>query len=217
MDRDLGATSDVVGNLNALGLLYQWGRKDPFAGASATANGTTTLKTLYAGASGSTVYSSENILAPTASANNLETSVRNPGVFYFSRSVQNYDWYCGSDITQNDALWDTTTKTVYDPCPSGWKVAPQAAFSSWSTSTTTWNSTNLGRSFTAVSGSWYPAAGYRYSTAGELIFVGTSGFYWSATVSGKNAYYLDFYSSSVSPSYGDSRANSFGVRCVEEN
>ena len=34
MDRNLGATSATPGDAGALGLLYQWGRKDPFPGAS---------------------------------------------------------------------------------------------------------------------------------------------------------------------------------------
>ena len=34
MDRNLGATSATPGDVGALGLLYQWGRKDPFLGAS---------------------------------------------------------------------------------------------------------------------------------------------------------------------------------------
>ena len=34
MDRNLGATSATPGDVGALGLLYQWGRKDPFPGSS---------------------------------------------------------------------------------------------------------------------------------------------------------------------------------------
>ena len=33
MDRNLGATSAALGDVGALGLLYQWGRKDPFLGS----------------------------------------------------------------------------------------------------------------------------------------------------------------------------------------
>lgn len=34
MDRNLGATSATPGDVGALGLFYQWGRKDPFLGSS---------------------------------------------------------------------------------------------------------------------------------------------------------------------------------------
>ncbi|MBP1613754.1 MAG: Fibrobacter succinos major domain (Fib succ major) [Bacteroidetes bacterium] len=218
MDRNLGATSDVAGTATALGLLYQWGRKDPFAGSSVITSGNTTLKTLYSGGSGSTTYTSTNTAAPTTSANNLETAVRNPGVFYYDASTP-YDWYCGSSTTQNDVLWGVT-KTVYDPCPSGWKVAPVAAFSTWSTSTSTWSTTNLGRTFTAASGSWYPAGGRRVgSSTGTLGNVGTDGFCWSSAVSVTVTLTssMNFSSSSVNPAYSGTRAHGFGVRCVQEN
>jgi len=41
MDRNLGATSATPGEVGTLGLMYQWGRKDPFLGASGTARLTT--------------------------------------------------------------------------------------------------------------------------------------------------------------------------------
>ena len=36
MDRNLGATSAIPGDVGAIGLLYQWGRKDPFLGSSSS-------------------------------------------------------------------------------------------------------------------------------------------------------------------------------------
>ncbi len=123
MDRNLGAINDTPGYADALGLMYQWGRKDPFVGASSAASGTTTLKALYSGGSGDGIYNitgttPANALAvPTTSANNQETAIRNPGIFYYKTSDPK-DWYLGSSTTQNDVLWGTT-KTVYDPCPYG--------------------------------------------------------------------------------------------------
>ena len=39
MDRNLGATSATPGDVGALGLMYQWGRKDPFMGSSSSSPG----------------------------------------------------------------------------------------------------------------------------------------------------------------------------------
>ena len=39
---NLSATSATPGDVGALRLLHQWGRKDPFMGASGIAEGTTT-------------------------------------------------------------------------------------------------------------------------------------------------------------------------------
>ncbi len=215
MDRNLGAINDTEGDAGALGLLYQWGRKDPFAGASAKASGTTTLKPLYSGGSGPGTYTSTNTAAPTTSPDNLETAVRHPGVFYTS-GVAPKDWYIGGSDTQNNALWGST-KTVYDPCPAGWKVAPKAAFSSWdpSTATSTWD-TN-GRIYAPVPGSWYPTAGYRNSASGALDRVGTNGYYWSSAFIGTSSTLLSFDQGNVVPAGDDSRSCGFSVRCVLEN
>nr|WP_321480903.1 DUF4906 domain-containing protein [uncultured Bacteroides sp.] len=212
MDRNLGAVNATAGDAGALGLLYQWGRKDPFAGASV--KNSNTLKTLYLGGSGTTTYASTNTVAPATSANNLETAIRNPGVFYISSSSPN-DWYVGSSTTQNDVLWGIT-KTVYDPCPAGWKVAPQAAFSSWSTGTSNWDTTDLGRTNTDASGSWYPASGYRNSSTGALGDVGAIGYYWSSAVNGVGGSYLHFDNNNVSAGSNNTRATGLALRCVQD-
>ena len=46
MDRNLGATSATPGDVGALGLLYQWGRKDPFLGSSSISSNTVAMSTL---------------------------------------------------------------------------------------------------------------------------------------------------------------------------
>ncbi len=216
MDRNLGAVSDTPGDVNALGLMYQWGRKDPFAGASSATAGTSSFKTLYSGESGTSTYPSTIAVAPSTFANNLETAVRTPGGFYYSISAKSYDWYCGSSTVQNNTLWGVT-KTVYDPCPAGWKVPPAAALSSWSTSTTSWDATNWGRSVTGVSGSWYPAAGYRSSDTGGLASVGGNGYTWLSEVSGTGGGNMYFNYNSVINSGSVSRGRGSTIRCVQES
>ncbi len=227
MDRNLGAVNDTPGNPGAMGLLYQWGRKDPFAGADDIAS--SVLKKLYSGKTGPNTYNEAMAMgpantepAPTTSANNLENSVRHPGMFYFNSSSP-YDWYPGNSTTQNDDLWKST-KTVYDPCPAGWKVAPEEAFSGFSTTTfvrkgTTsddW-STYPGRFLdNETTGSWFPASGRRTSSRGALTDVGTRGYYWPSAVGGSLGSCLYFYSSSVNPVYSDDRASGFALRCVQE-
>ena len=46
MDRNLGATSATPGDVGALGLLYQWGRKDPFLGSSLISSSTQAKSTI---------------------------------------------------------------------------------------------------------------------------------------------------------------------------
>lgn len=127
MDRNLGASwtgsgfilPNVIGSnatlaAKAYGFLYQWGRKDPFPGSS---NGTTTQVTLYNNA-GSTISVT---LTAVSAPENLANSIRNPLTYYY-RSTNKYDWYT-TNGTQNNELWSTTTaKSVFDPCPAGWRV-----------------------------------------------------------------------------------------------
>jgi hypothetical protein len=61
-----------------------------------------------------------------------------------------------------------------------------------------------------------PAAGYRYSGDGDLHDMYLNGNYWSSSVSGAYAYYLDFTSTYVYPNANYYRASGFSVRCVAE-
>jgi len=219
MDRNLGATSDLKATVGALGLFYQWGRKDPFAGASSWESTTTAFKTLYSGDSGNGTYSSTN--TAVSSANNLLTAVRHPGVFYTS-SASPYDWYTNSTTNQNNTLWGTT-KTVYDPCPAGWRVAPKEAFSNFSTSTLVFYTTSTDWSTypgyfleNKTTGSWFPAVGCRYSGSGALNNVGSTGYYWSSAVNTAYGSNLFFNSSNVNPANNGHRAYGFALRCVQD-
>jgi len=61
-----------------------------------------------------------------------------------------------------------------------------------------------------------PAAGNRSSTDGGLANAGTNARVWSGAVSGTNATYLNFNSTTVNPANATNRANGFSVRCVQE-
>ena len=193
MDRNLGATENTL-SVNSRGLFYQWGRKDPFPKEE-------TLTGFSIAASGRV---------------SMGTTIKNPGAF----NPYGGDW----NSTRNDNLWNSTsnTKTIYDPCPLGWRVPPSGAneASPWygiTTSTGTWTS---GSSTTPAGWTWgsssWPAAGCRDNGSGALDVVGSYGRYWSATPSSNLAYYLYFISGSMGPSNYSYRAYGFPVRCVVE-
>ena len=63
---------------------------------------------------------------------------------------------------------------------------------------------------------WYPAAGCYDYNGGSLSNVSISGFYWSATPSGRNACYLYFDNDGdVYPSRSNYRASGCSVRCIQ--
>lgn len=115
MDRNLGALS-TEGNLSA-GLMYVWGRKDPFLGAAAL-DGTTLI-------AATDNVNSKGAVASDSSTGTVEYSIANPAT-WISASVAPWDWIAGTRI--ND-LW-SVKKTIYDPCPAGYHVPSSGEWAS---------------------------------------------------------------------------------------
>ena len=198
MDRNLGATSATAIDGNKThGLYYQYGRKDPFTGdiERYNINGTSIGKTDI-----------------KSGAVSFAKAVQNPATF----NTINGDWVSPNNYTGknwNDIV-ESTGKTFFDPCPEGWRLPTKDEFSSFSADSFVWDSTNSGRTFNT---NWFPASGYRYNSDGSMYNVGGYGGYWSASPnSSGNGCCLSFGSSSVLPSYNDSRALGCSVRCVQE-
>lgn len=214
LDRNLGATSTSATSAECLGLLYQWGRKDPFMNSSSISNRTIAKSTI-------SWPSSENSSSKTGT---IEYSIANPTTFIDSNhSMSCYDdWMYKKDNT----LW-TEDKTIYDPCPPGYKVPDCGESSIWYIAgfadNDKYNSSYKGRYFDIENGTtWYPE-GYLYSVDGYLTTGG--GRYWSSTPAGRSSYFLYFTSSVVEPVYYDKGLSSYGagnrasacsVRCVKE-
>ena len=111
MDRSLGALDGGVSkpdnNKYASSLLYQWGRKDPFPGQ--------------------TTQGSRNLIAVRGIAKTKQSgpamiaqSISNPTVFYTGSE----NW-----TVSTEQLWNSSEKTIYDPCPPGYVVPPKEVFS----------------------------------------------------------------------------------------
>ena len=213
MDRNLGATSATKGDVGALGLRYQWGRKDPFLGSSSIRDDVEAKSTI---AWPSTVSSN-------SSNGTIEYATAHPTTF-ITYNNSNGDWYYTGDSSTDNTRWTTseTVKSIYDPCPAGWRVPDGGSNGIWSKAGfdyTTYDSTNEGMSFSISSPSttWYPASGCRLN-AGGLSDVGYSGFCWSASPDGNFAYHLIFdYDGYVDPSFDNPRASGFSVRCLQES
>ena len=217
MDRNLGATSATPGDVGALGLLYQWGRKDPFLGSSSILYDTDVKSTII----WPSVRYSDSITGTIAYA------TANPTTFIgFNRS--NFDWYYTGSSSTDNTRWTTSeiTKSIYDPCPAGWRVPDGGSNGVWSKACgsslsfdDTYILTNKGMNFSGMFGSatiiWYPASGYRDYSNGCFIYVGNNGAYWSASLNSYGAYGLSLSGASVYLSDHYSRANGQSVRCVQ--
>ena len=203
MDRNLGATTAEINTVGSLGLLYQWGRKDPFLGSSSVS------QSQKAASTGTWNTSSESV---------SKNSIKNPTTFYTGYS--NY---------MPNKSWDKT-KAVNDPCPVGWRVPDGGENGIWSKakgSSADFSITggSYGLNFGGVFGSdetiWYPASGYLSPDVSVVLYnVGDYGSYWSVTpgpLSNSYAYHFAFHSNgTVFPSYRPNRSYGEAVRCLKE-
>ncbi len=216
MDRNLGAVSATPGDVGALGLLYQWGRKDPFLGASSINSNEVRKSTI----------TWPSTVSSDATSGTIEYTVLNPTTF-IKNSGSNYDWYYTGSSSTDNTRWQSE-KTIYDPCPVGWRVPDGGDNGVWSISkgsssdyTRSYDKTNKGVNFSGDFGSypsiWYPSSGSRRSRDGALSSVGNYGDYWSITPSGREAYYLQLTDNGyIGPMYSGQRANGFSVRCTKD-
>lgn len=220
MDRNLGATSATPGDVGALGLIYQWGRKDPFLGSSSISSA---IEAKSTGTWPSAVSSN-------STKGTIEYATAYPTTFIKYNS-SNYDWYYTGSSTTDNTRWTTSTatKSIYDPCPSGWRVPDGGNNGIWSKALGSssdfkdallYDSANEGMNFSGKFGSdqtiWYPASGFRSRFDARLSYVG-SGYYWSASPYSRATYYLFFDSTGdVYPSSDTNRAYGHSVRCLQE-
>ena len=201
MDRNLGATSATPGDIGAFGLLYQWGRKDPFMGSCAK--------------SGTSFVASTGNWSVASSSNKRDFAEENPMTFATG-------WYGGSVLGEG---WHTSEseKGLHDPCPVGYRVPDGGAEGFWATAyvATSGGGSDTGMYWELADGThaWYPAIGYRDSGSGALKNVGSYGYCRSASPYPGNsnyAYILYFkINGDVNPAI-DSRGYGCSVRCLRE-
>lgn len=220
MDRNLGATSATPGDVGALGLLYQWGRKDPFLGSSS-------ISREYVARSTITWPSS---VTSDSSNGTIEYAISHPTTFIIENG-SNHDWcYTGSSST-DITRWTTSevNKSIYDPCPAGWRVPDGGDNGVWSKAlgsssefNYTYDSTNEGMNFSGKFGPdqtiWYPASGSRgrYEWSYGFGNVGYSGEYWSSSSYSDWGRFLLWFTSECYPRFNGRCGMGCSVRCIKE-
>ncbi len=205
LDRNLGAlVAPVAGDnaltVEALGLYYQWGRKDPFPGPQDFTDYPSKAK--LAGAQ----------FVKDANQRTVEYGIAHPNEYSYGGG--SCDW-----LTEPIAdLWNKEgKKTIYDPCPAGYKVPVyDAELPMWKKTNDNWTfSDNFWMTNTASS-SVFALAGYIDDGNGSLVMRKRT-FYWSSTE----------YSDHIRACGADIRAPSYNgektykargasVRCVAE-
>ena len=141
---------------------YQWGRKDPIQAASGQEDNFVKTYYMAQGYSFSTITSKMT----------LKESILNPLKRSYISNAGSGNWL-NTNIT---TLWNNNeNKTVYDPCPVGYMVPPQAAIETFNNSNYVLNYNNPPRGCT-FGALFFPASGRRRADNPE--HVGHIGAYW---------------------------------------
>lgn len=207
LDRNIGATRADRGTGEewraSRGLLYQWGRKDPF------------MQKGYSQSYTSQLYLKEVVEEP----------------LHFIRTDR---W----TLEWSQELWSSKTKTIYDPCPTGYRVAVSDIWDGFVLPDQAGvrvdqinvdGSYDNGWSFRIDKDnqemvSWYPATNllYYYNSYVYDQFLTANGAVWASDTDGWNSYSLTYYYNdekdmSVSEKAANSPGHGFPVRCMKDS
>lgn len=219
MDRNLGAlTADWDLDGRVKGLVYQWGRKDPFPTLEGWED--QNLEMPVYNASSERVEIEQMVVDQP---NNLANAIANPMIYY--SGVRNnsgqgpYDWYTTTDYSaQHNGLWETADrqKTMFDPCPPGWRVPKTEAWAHLNNNSLPLEEQRVSGRLHEVIG-YLPFCGVRGFEGGVWAGVNNLGDYWSSTAVEeglvRTLHMLPSYVNSRGANY---RAAGMPVRCVSE-
>ena len=206
MNRAIGAIGKTAG-VNSFGMMYQWGRKDPFTPATTTAGKDTQLYNATGtpiNTKSSNGIGGEWTYASTAS--NITVLTSKPST-HFGSSVP----IASTGNLSND-WWNPVAKTLYDPCPSGYRIPPSGTYYNFPMSS--------GPSL-AGGANWYnsffPVSGCRLYSSGKFGNVGAAGYYRMSTpYNNSTGYTLDSSYRGVDPSRRYPHSSGYSVRCISE-
>lgn len=217
MDRNLGATSATPGSVGALGLRYQWGRKDPFMGSDAIITSNRIDMARSTANWPSEVESNEN-------NGSIEFSINNPTTVILKNNL-NGDWYYTGSADSDHSRWDSS-KTIYDPCPPGWRVPDGDIWKNASGILATSDEdnftidlTNSGKDFAGIFG---PSSQIWYPTNRWNPYTGPIAAYWSTSicrVQGRDhiaSMVFSFSNVQLNSQTADYRDSVQPVRCMRE-
>ena len=206
MDRNLGAmTNEYTIDGGVKGLFYQWGRKDPFPASEGWTDQEKMLYTL----TGTTNLSYKEV----DTSENLVEAIRQPARFLIAITSPG-DWYTNSMSLLNRTLWLPNTKTIFDPCPVGWRVPGNQP----------WTGLLQGGLFYSYGlvhpdAGYFPCTGYRRPQTGRVDSLGNI-VEWSAvagSTSTNECYGLLLNLNTIRQDWTTYwRADGRSVRCVKE-
>lgn len=200
MDRNLGAPSSIENSISlSYGMVYQWGRKDPF------------LSHIYPRYDNGREYYYDATFTtwPEPVTSNeclsIDYTIENP----MTRINWNNsgDWLFEKSPDQSILRWGKS-KSIYDPCPYGWRVPTREEFMNIKVD----NSDSYDNLAYYVDGNVFPYFGSHWYSSDLCL-------YWTSTDYkdgyAESMYEIDFYYDRVDMSVRDKCLAGY-VRCIKE-
>lgn len=211
---------------------YQWGRKDAFPGTDANINGHFNKN------AGDQIYMQNIIQNP---GNFYTVGFSNNGVLNPNSGLVKYYYFYNlwsinnkKSVEQNQLNDVSVVKTIYDPCPVGFNVPANDAFTGFTanglnegnmnvdgTNREETFKANFGHNFWTNSNKnatiFFPASGYRGCVDGNLYYVNKFGDFWLADPQGAtNGFVMGIQFDKIFPLFRNIRTYGFAVRPVAE-
>lgn len=231
-ERNSNGSKDAQEIYESYGMYYQWGRKDPFVGPR---------DYKFTGNKDAKLYDDQgyetylDYVDSAESEGTVAWAIANPTSLIRGAENNARDWlYANHD----NELWSADSKTEYDPCPAGWRVADASVFANFAITEEYDNmplaelQPRYGLMLTdGVDNYFFTAQGRRnYIDCRLDIFnenkerpVPWSGYYWTVTPNEANATALFFDLNTKTRTWNGfnnahpmQRANALPVRCVRE-
>jgi hypothetical protein len=165
MNRNLGAFANSNATpedaARSYGLYYQWGRKDPFVGPAVW--NSTAPQTIYSRTGSATTHS---YTVSDEKKGTIEYSISEPNTFIAGNKDNGLDWLYDAN---DRSMWSAGSKTLYDPCPAGWRVAPRDI---WESFTATGNASSDPTEFNVAGEYNY---GWTFVNGEETVFFPAAG------------------------------------------
>ena len=237
MDRNIGATSLLDRSQsseetvrNSFGMFYQWGRKDPFPRVLSRSGRVTSYRAENA--------MSNSVTRDDKSIGNICWSVRNPEKRIWLDNGSGCNWlmsyinelwgfpYAATDperiVAENSTV--SGVKTVYDPCPEGYRIADIKhlyGLLSLNGSTLSGRDSYYGYHFRTGSGEttiFMPAAGYvssKFEDATALCYETYWGMYWTSATGLANTHLFRIDGQTYAQIQNSLRGQMHSVRCLK--
>lgn len=194
LDRNIGATTTDASDKDNYGLLYQWGRKDPFRNyAAGSVNNKPEINPAWSSITGIAQYWTDwntqyGSWCSFSTLNNYPLCFMSGYSVGPSGNPTDHNWfnYTSQSASVYNYMW-SSSKTNYDPCPNGYRVPTMDEVD---VDFSIGDSGNIG--ITVVEGSEYsvlPAQGYIMYN-GNVRYIGQEMTVWTTLA---EQYYQSYY------------------------